>query len=113
MTDTFTPIMQPSTSSTRGAKARSNIAQFGDGYTQRSSDGLNGVPHTFQAVWPMLQSSDADTMEDFFEAHIATSFLWAPVDTTTRKWIATDWTRGYISAGVVSVTVNLTEVFDL
>lgn len=111
--DTFVPVMQPAISSAAAAKPRVNEAVFGDGYSQRSGDGLNAVPRAYVAQWPMLYSEDADEMEAFFENHTSAAFLWAPPDSPERKWRVLDWTRGATSAGVVSLSVNLKQVFDL
>lgn len=112
--NTFSPPFNPSLQSTRGVKTRTLTAQFGDGYSQRSEDGLNAAPRSYQAVWEQLESTDADTIEAFMEGQTAIPFLWTPpIDTIQRKWIATEWTRGYIGGTVVSLTVNLAEVFDL
>jgi phage-related protein len=106
--------MEPATpGSGTSAAPRVNEAVFGDGYSQRSGDGLNVVPRTYTADWPMLWAEDADAMEAFFESHTSTPFLWAPPDSPTRKWRAVNWKRTPNTAGVTSLSVNLKQVFDL
>lgn len=113
--DVFAPTHQPSTQGTqRTAKRRINTAQFGDGYGQRSSDGLNASPRTYTAAWQALTKAEADTYEAFFDAHKSTPFLWTPpLETIQRKWIAGDSTENYLGGGKVSYSCPLTEVFDL
>lgn len=112
--DTFVPPANPSLQTTRGVKPRINVAQFGDGYSQRSQDGLNAAPRSYSAVWEALLSTDADTIEAFFEAHMVTPFLWTPpLETIQRKWLPTDWSRGYLGGSSVSLTATLAEQFDL
>lgn len=113
--DVFAPTFQPSPSATQEqVKRRVNSAQFGDGYSQRSTDGLNTAPRMFNASWDVLASSVADTYEAFFDAHSATPFLWTPpLESAQRKWIAGDSARGYVGASTVSLSCPLTEVFDL
>jgi phage-related protein len=112
--DTFSPVSNPSLQTTRSVKSRVNSAQFGDGYSQRSEDGLNGAPRAYQAAWDALLSTDADTIEAFFEAHKATPFLWTPpLETAQRKWIPSTWQRGYVGGTTVTLTASLSEVFDL
>jgi phage-related protein len=113
--DTFAPTFQPSKDSTqRVVKRRVNTAQFGDGYSQRSGDGLNASPRLFTAAWAALRSTEADIYEAFFDAHKSTPFLWTPpLETVQRKWIAGDSTQGYLGGSTVSLSCPLTEVFDL
>jgi phage-related protein len=113
--DTFAPTTNPSTEgSQRGVKRRVNAAQFGDGYSQRSSDGLNTSARTFTANWSQLEETEAATYEAFFDAHDATPFLWTlPGETVQRKFIAGDSTMNYLDGDLVSFSCPLTEVFDL
>jgi phage-related protein len=106
--------VNPSPSTTLGVKARVNAAQFGDGYSQRSEDGLNAAPRSYQAVWSTLLSTDADMIQAFLEAHKATPFLWTPpLETIQRKWTFSTSQRGYVGGPTVSLTASLSEVFDL
>lgn len=113
--DTFTPTSQPTVDATqRTVNRRVNAAQFGDGYSQRSMDGLNTSPRAFTAAWAALVSTEADTYEAFFDAHGVTPFLWTPpLETVQRKWLAGTSMQAYVSADVVSFSCPLTEVFDL
>ncbi|MGR4927268.1 phage tail protein [Bradyrhizobium sp. CAR08] len=113
--DVFTPIHNPSKEGTRRAvKRRVNTAQFGDGYSQRSGDGLNASPRTFTASWSALAAAEAQVYEDFFDAHKSTPFLWTPpLEVAQRKWIAGDSDQGYLGGSTVSLTCTLTEVFDV
>jgi phage-related protein len=112
--DTFAPTTQPSPSSTQEqGKQRVNTAQFGDGYSQRSMDGLNASPRTFTAQWDVLASTEADIYQAFFDAHSVTPFLWTPpLESVQRKLIAGTWTRGYVGASTVTLACPMSEVFD-
>ena len=112
--DIFVPPREPSPTSTRAVRPRVNEAAFGDGYSQRSGDGLNATPRTMQVQWAVLSAAQADVIESFFETHTRSAFLWAvPLEAVQRKWLAVDWSRGYIGADLVSLSANLKEVFDL
>lgn len=113
--DTFTPAFQPTVDGTqRVVKRRTNKAQFGDGYSQRSTDGLNTSLRTLTVNWSTLVSTDADVIEAFFDAHGVTPFLWTPpLETVQRKWIAGDSTQLYVEAMIVSLSCPLEEVPDL
>lgn len=77
MADTFN--WNPTTAQSTGtATQRVRKAQFGDGYTQRTADGINNRVSSFQ-----LQFVDDDAtisaIVAFLDAHAgATSFLWTP-----------------------------------
>lgn len=113
--DTFSPTTQPTVDATqRVVKRRVNAAQFGDGYSQRSTDGLNTSLRTYTASWAALVSTEADTYEAFFDAHCVTPFLWTPpLETVQRKWLAGDSTQNYVSADIVALSCPLQEVPDL
>jgi phage-related protein len=112
--DTFVPPVNPAPQSSRPVKPRTNVAQFGDGYSQRSDDGLNASNRSFQAQWPILSVSQLTAIESFMEDHSTTPFLWTPpLQAVERKWRAVDWAPGYAGGDSVSLSVNLVEVFDL
>lgn len=115
MTDIFTPVHQPSPQSTqRTIKRRVNTAEFGDGYSQRSGDGLNASPRTYLAAWDAILASEAEVYEAFFDAHKVTMFLWTPpLESAQRRWIAGDSTTGYLGGSTVSFSCSLKEVFDV
>lgn len=112
--DLFEPPLNPAPQSNRPVKPRVNVAQFGDGYSQRGGDGLNASSRSFQAQWPTLTVEQQEAIEAFFEQHTSTAFRWTPPLTSIeRKWIASDWTPGYVQGDLVSLSATLTEVFDL
>lgn len=112
--DNFVPPLDPAPASSRDIRTRVNTSQFGDGYSQRSQDGLNAIAATYNAQWAALTDVDCNTIEAFFAAHTITPFLWQPpLETVTRKWIAAVWSRGYVGANVVALGATLSEVFDL
>lgn len=113
--DVFAPTHQPSPEQTQRTVARRvNSAQFGDGYSQRSGDGLNASPRTYNAAWSAIKAAEAEVYEAFFDAHKSTPFLWTPpLEAAQRKWIAGTSTTGYLGGSTVSFSCVLTEVFDL
>ncbi len=68
-------------------------AQFGDGYDQRVSDGIN----TRLPVWPLTFSVRTQTEAQAIASWLATnnadttSFDWTAPDGTVGKWIANKW----------------------
>ena len=116
-----TPVFDPPRCPDAGSvsvvtEARTRRADFGDGYSQRSADGLNSIKRSVSLNWTLLETSEADTIIAFFEARGGhEAFLWTPPqETTQRKWVAASWTRESATApNRASLSVTFEEVFDL
>jgi phage-related protein len=115
-TPTFTPPTEPGPSSTtKTTTPRALIARLGDGFSQRSPDGLNYIGRSVSLDWPALSSTDADTIESFFIARggAETFFYTLPLEATQYKWTNGPIKRTYLGASVVRLNVTLTQEFDL
>lgn len=115
MTDVFSPPVEPSINSSRKITMRTLENNFGDGYVQRSGDGINTRGETWQAEWQALTQEQADEIEAFFEAHLGyISFFWqAPKASFAQKYRCREWQRGFPSGNLVSISATLEMVFDL
>ena len=114
MLDTFVPPRKVTTGSSADSVARVNEAKFGDGYSQRSSDGLNADDQTFSGICSGIKADAADALIAFLQAHKFTPFLWAvPLDPVTRKWVYKRHSRAYLGSGLQAISFTLQEVFDL
>lgn len=116
MPETFTPAYAPSPQSTsRADTPRVLRAEFGDGYSQRARDGLNFSRRTVTLQWDALAAADADTIEAFFAERGGTEAFYytLPLEATAYLWTAGEVRRGYVSADIVSLSVPLTQEFDL
>lgn len=93
---------------------RVHIVRFGDGYEQRSPDGLNVRPRTLSLDWPNLVQSEKDTLVDFLRARNASGAFWwvPPGEAQAIKVKAPNWSVRRTSGPYWSVTVNFEEVFD-
>ncbi|MCV0384897.1 MAG: phage tail protein [Nitrobacter sp.] len=112
--DVFVPPRQVTVDSGADVTLRVNVAKFGDGYSQRSEDGLNAEDQAFRGVCVGLTIAQADNLFNFLRSHSAVPFLWnIPLDSVQRKWIATSYSRGYHGGCRQNVNFTLTEVFDL
>jgi phage-related protein len=93
---------------------RVNKAQFGDGYSQRSGDGLNADPQTFSGTVVNLSPAKAADLVNFLRAHKVVPFVWSlPMKNVDRKWTATKWSESFTASNRSAVSFTLTEVFDL
>jgi phage-related protein len=89
---TFSPNPPPSPGTVRKPKLKILKADFGDGYTQPTPDGLNYVRRTLGLQWDLLSPAQADAFDAFFVANVALPFWYQPSDEGTAiKWTCEDW----------------------
>lgn len=88
---------------------------FGDGYTQRASAGLNPDPEMWSLSWNGRISATVDAIEAFFIARAGhEAFYWTPPrEGSTRLFTCPEWRREYVAAGNDNITAKFEEVFDL
>jgi len=93
MTDTlsgYTPLQ----GSSKTKKPRILRADFGDGYTQRATDGINTNRDRWVVKFRCDTSGEADTFEAFLVAHGSDAFYWTPPrEGTPKLWTVESWTR--------------------
>lgn len=90
-------------------------AQFGDGYVQRSGDGINTQAKVFSVTLSSLTKAESDYVLGFFEAHGGFEhFLWTrPGATVAEKWIASTWRATTVAYNVVDIEATFEQVFDM
>ena len=107
----------PSINPTYGASKRSRpnvrTVQFGDGFSQRITYGLNQDPKQWSLTFEVSET-DADTIETFLEARGGSeSFDWSPPDeATTYKWICQDWSKSIPYLNRATITATFQQVFE-
>jgi phage-related protein len=108
----------PSIAPTYGAQKTSQPTvrqvQFGDGYSQRLSVGLNQNPKRWSLSWEVSET-DADTIEAFLDARASdgASFTWTPPDSaTSAKWVCYEWNKTIPYLDRASITAAFTQVFE-
>lgn len=118
---TFAPPVAPSVGGPKSVQPRVLRAPFGDGYSQRTADGLNHMPATWDVKWDALTAAEADAVEAFFAARGGyAAFLWtAPDAAAALKYTCDSWTRTPVVGGEVladrrfAISAKFTQVFDL
>lgn len=92
-------------------KPRTRVAQFGDGYAQRTADGINTNPKIWTLRWTVPPAT-ADLIEDFFDAaNAVTPFDWTDLKDVAGQYICTDWDRSYDNYGFSTVNATFVEDF--
>ena len=115
MIETFNPPKAPSYGTSKNVEMKTAESAFGDGYTQRSGDGLNPEQRKFMAEWKSLDLDDADQIEGFFLDHLGfKAFFWkGPRDGAARLYRCKKWSRDNVSALVDSIRAEIELVHDL
>jgi phage-related protein len=106
--------IEPNAATSSSTKARVLMAEFGDGYSQRGGDGIHTIKQEISATWTALDTTAANTLISFFEAHEGyIAFLWTPFrETTPKKFICMEWNESYNRASLTTVNATLQQVFD-
>ena len=112
---TFTPPVGPSPQTSTRHEPTRLVADFGDGYSQRITRGINQDRRVVTLVWSVLTHSDAQTIEGFFAGLLGVdSFDYqVPGSAASAKWVCSAWTRTEVDDFIAAITAELTEVFDL
>jgi len=108
------PSYNPVYSANKSSQPAVRTVQFGDGYAQRLSYGLNQNPKEWSLTFDVTDT-DADTIETFLNARAAdaASFDWTPPDdNTSYKWVCPSWTRELYSHQRSKISVTFQQVFE-
>ena len=108
------PDFDPQYSATKRSQPNLRVTQFGDGYQQRTTFGLNQDPKVWNLTFN-VDDEDADEIETFLEARgkDGASFDWSPPDTaTTFKWICRSFNREMFEFDRNRITASFEEVFE-
>lgn len=105
-----------SQASAGGVKFRTIKSQFGDGFGQRTPDGLNSRVEMWNLTWENITSSDKATLIAVFDAAGSSEYMtWTTPDGLAGKWIIGEngYTKNTKGGSVWTVSVSLEQVFDL
>lgn len=109
-TTTYKPLV--GSSSTNEHRAR--VAEFGNGYSQRSPDGINSKKETWNLTY-RGSAWDMDQIAAFFNDHAGyQTFLWsAPIAYTGQmKVFVKTWRRRPVTSEMDEITCTFVRVYD-
>ena len=108
----------PSITPTYGVQKRSapNIrkVQFGDGYEQRLSFGLNQNPKTYNLTF-QVSETDADTIETFLDARAGDNAAFdftPPGELASSKFVCETWSKSIPYLNRATIQATFREVFE-
>lgn len=114
--DTFSPPINPSVNGTSNENEfRVLEAGFGDGYTQRTPDGLNTLKEKYTLIFEPLTESEYETLETFLnQKQGAEAFLYAiPPSSTQKKWTCKKYNKLFKSGNLVGLQMEIRREYDL
>lgn len=88
---------------------------FGDGYEQRTQDGINHNKQMWRLAFTRRSDTDIGGVYDFLEARGGVeSFDWTPRgEASARRFVCRKWTRSFDYYDVIqSIRFDLEEVFE-
>ena len=88
-------------------------ASFGDGYEQRTADGINTNPRVYNLQFNNRDYTEANNIDQFFkDRNGVESFVWQPPDGSEQgNFVCASWNKSFPTFGVISVTATFREVF--
>jgi phage-related protein len=108
---TFTPPIAPAPGTKHAPKIKLLKAEFGDGYTQATPNGLNHIAYEISLRWDALTEAQFGTIRQFFEDRGGYRPFWYQPRgfATAQKWTAPAWSG--VDAAPWSFEVKLVQWF--
>ena len=109
---TFSPSPGPSPGTSTKPEIKILEAEFGDGYSQPTPDGLNHIRDVVELAWDGLTDSEMTAIYGFFRARGGTQpFYFRPIgEPAPLKWTCKEFARNK-SQGVWKVSATLRQSF--
>lgn len=109
---TFNPPVGPSPGTAFKPQIKVLEAEFGDGYSQPTPDGINNVREKVDLTWDGLTEAQMLQINNFFKARMgAQAFYFKPAGyAAPLKWTCKEWTRT-LGDGVWKMTATLLQSF--
>ena len=112
---TFPPSApNPTYGTTKNSKPNIRIAQFGDGFQQRSTFGINQNLKVYNFTWSNISESDSDLIEDFLDARAGVeNFDYTPAgESASKKMICREWEKTIPYLNRATITATFEEVAE-
>ena len=109
---TFNPSVRPSPGTSFKPQVKVLEAEFGDGYSQPTPDGINNIRQKVDLTWDALTETQMNQINNFFTNRKGSqAFYFRPAGySTPLKWTCKEWSRT-LSDGVWKVQASLVQSF--
>jgi len=107
------PDFDPAPGLTKQSAPQVRVAQFGSGYSQRSTFGINQNPKIYNLTF-RVSETEADTIEDFLDARGGVEkFTYTPPgEATVSKFICKQWTKTISFIDRAEISATFEQVFE-
>ena len=112
---TFPPSApNPTYGTIKNSAPNIRIAQFGDGFQQRSTFGINQNLKEYNFTWSNISESDSDLIEDFLDDRAGVeNFDYTPVgESASKKMICRQWNKTIPYLNRATITAKFEEVAE-
>ena len=110
----FPTTVSPSYGTNKKSAPNIRIAQFGSGYSQRSTFGINQNLKVYQFNWNNISETDADEIETFLDARAGVeNFDYTPAgESASKKFICREWNKTIPFLNRASISAVFEEVAE-
>ena len=108
------PDFDPAPGLTKSSAPKVRKVQFGDGYEQRFTFGLNQNPKIYNLTFNVSES-ESDTIEAFLDARAAdnANFTYTPPgESSASKFVCEDWSKSIPFQDRATIQVTFRQVFE-
>ena len=106
------PSITPTYGIEKASQPNVRIAQFGSGYSQRTTFGLNQNPKVYILTFEVSET-DADTIEAFLDARGgAENFDFTPPGDSSGKYICREWSKSIPYLNRATIQATFEQVFE-
>lgn len=106
------PAITPTYGIQKTSQPNVRIAQFGSGYSQRTTFGLNQNPKVYTLTFEVSET-DADTIEDFLDARGGVeNFDFTPPGESSGKYICRQWNKSIPYVNRATIQATFEQVFE-
>jgi phage-related protein len=111
--DTFTPPINPSPGLTEKPELKILQAEFGDGFSQPTPDGLNHIRRVIDLTWDVLEQDEMEAIRDFLEEHGGTeAFRYTlPNEAISRLYRCAEWQVIALQVDLYSISATFRQTF--
>lgn len=112
------PVFNPPVPPAVGAKIKREIkllkAEFGDGYTSITRDGVNHIRRSYELEWPVLTEAESNAIVAFLEARGGDETFWFSLGARDPMKVTCDtWEETENSAGKFAITATFRQSFAI
>ena len=110
----FPTTVNPSYGARKNSQPNVRIAQFGSGFSQRSTFGINQNLKIYNFNWKNISETDADEIENFLDTQAGvTAFDYTPAgESASKKFICPQWNKTIPYLNRASISATFVEVAE-